>query len=394
MNSLLSANHPVWLVARREIVTRARTRSAVVSTAALMAIIVIGCIILAAFTGGEDTERIGMVGGDEALTATIVAVGEASGQQIEIVTIPDAEDARNQVEAGDIDTVLIADAGGYEGLSKSGMAADTEGILRAAVAQHDLAGALSERGVDLATLPQAPVQFTTIEPVGEDEAQRIVVALVGSMLLITAVMTGGTMVAVGVVEEKTSRVVEILLAAIKPLHLLWGKIIGIGVIALAQVVLLGATALIAGTATGLLTLPGTAITMFAWVIVWFILGFLFFATLYAAAGAIVSRQEELSNSSTPLTILALAVIYAGVFGIQALDSTLIQVLTWIPPFSAVLMPIRIATGDTDLVQIVGTLVIMIVTCAIAAWLAARIYQRSVLRTGSRVQWSEMFTLVR
>ncbi|NED68828.1 ABC transporter permease, partial [Streptomyces sp. SID10244] len=81
--------------------------------------------------------------------------------------------------------------------------------------------------------------------------------------LITAIMMGGSMVAVGVVEEKTSRVVELLLATIKPLHLLWGKIIGIGAIAMAQVLLLGATAVIAGRVTGLLTIPGAAIGMFA-----------------------------------------------------------------------------------------------------------------------------------
>ena len=89
------------------------------------------------------------------------------------------------------------------------------------------------------------------------------------------------MVAAGVVEEKTSRVVELLLATIKPLHLLWGKIVGIGLMAFAQVVLLGGTALVAALATGILDVPTAAGSMFVAVVIWFVLGFVFFATLYA-----------------------------------------------------------------------------------------------------------------
>ena len=220
------------------------------------------------------------------------------------------------------------------------------------------------------------------------------IALVGAILLITAIMLGGNMIAVGVVEEKTSRIVELLLATVKPLHLMWGKILGIGAVALGQVVILGLTALIAGIATGMLTIAGTAIWMFLAVLVWFLLGYLFFATLYAAAGALVSRQEELGSTIMPLTVLSMAVMYAGIFGVQSLQSTFIEVLTWIPPFSAVLMPIRIATGDTNAMQIVVTLILMILACAAATWFAARIYQRSILRTGSRVKWSEVLSMAR
>lgn len=108
----------------------------------------------------------------------------------------------------------------------------------------------------------------------------------------------------------------------------------------------------------------------------------------------VSRQEEIGSTITPLTILSLAVMYSGIFGIQALDSTFIQTLSWIPPFSSVLIPIRIATGDTDPVQIVVSLLLMVAACVIATWLAAKVYQRSILRTGSRVKWGEALRLSR
>ncbi|MFE0751363.1 ABC transporter permease [Gordonia sp. NPDC058843] len=391
-----SAAQAIRLVAGREIATRAKTKSFVVSTALLMIVIVAGAIIINLFSGGDDTEKVAVVGQPSAVTESIVAVGEASGTTIATEPADTVEQARERVTSGDVAAALVPGEtpGSYVIISKSSPDPTVEGPIRTAVSQANLSAALAERGIDATALPTVDITVSQTEPDKPDEGQRLLIAMVGVVLLVTAIMMGGTMVAVGVVEEKTSRVVELLLATIKPLHLLWGKIIGIGVVALGQVVLLGATALIAGTATGILTLPGAAIGMFAAVIAWFLLGFLFFSSLYAATGAIVSRQEELNSSSAPLTFLAVAVLYSGIFGVQAMDSTLIEVLSWIPPFSAALMPMRIATGDTDAVQIIVTFGLMGAACAAATWIAARIYQRSILRTGSRIGWGEVLKLAR
>ncbi|WP_040518529.1 ABC transporter permease [Gordonia neofelifaecis] len=391
MNSTLSN---ILLVAGREITTRARERSFIVSTGIMLAVIIIGAVVWSSLSGGESVEKVAVVGGDVSLSQAIEAGGDAAGQRIDAVTLPDPAAARARVADGDLSAALVVGPDGrYAAISKNGMDPTIEGVLRGVVAQHDLASALSARGVDAASLP--PTRFITerTQEAKPDQAQRITVALVGSILLIMAIMMGGLMVAVGVVEEKSSRIVELLLSSVRPLQLLWGKILGIGAISLGQVVLIGATALIAGKATGLLTLTGTATAVFAAVIVWFLLGFLFFAALYAATGAMVSRQEELNSSSAPLTLLVMAALYSGTFGIQALDSTLIQTLSWIPPFSAVLMPIRIATGDTDAAQVIGTLALMIVACLAAVWIASRIYTLSILRTGSRIKWGEVAGMV-
>ena len=384
----------IRLIAQREINTRVRTRSFVISTVAMMLIIVIGLVVWKAFSGGgTDTEHVGMVGGDSSLSATIEAIGTSSGTPVSVREIAEEAQARESVNSDTIGAAIIRNTdGSYTLVSKNGLSDSLTGILNASIEQTTLAAGLHDRGVDAATLPRAHVSAIQTEPKQADAGQRLVIALVGGILLMTAIMMGGNMIAMGVVEEKTSRIVELLLATVKPLHLMWGKILGIGVVSLGQVVVLGATALIAGAATGMLTIAGTAIGMFAAVLVWFLLGFLFFATLFAAAGALVSRQEELGSTITPLTILSMAVLYAGIFGVQALDSTVIQVLTWIPPFSAILMPIRIATGDTDALQLGVTLLLMLAACAAATWVAARIYERSILRTGSRVKWSEALTM--
>ncbi|WP_347954948.1 ABC transporter permease [Gordonia aichiensis] len=384
----------ILLVAGREIGTRAREKSFVISTGLLMAVIIIGAVVWSSLSGGESVDRVGVVGGDRSLAQTIEATGAAAGQRISAVAVPDASAARAQVADGDLDAALVVGSdGAYTAISKNAMNPTVEGILRGVSSQRALSTALEAKGVDAATLPEPRFETDRTQVTKPDEAQRVTVALIGSVLLIMAIMMGGLMVAVGVVEEKSSRIVELLLSTVRPLHLLWGKILGIGAISLGQIVLIGATAMVAGKVTGLLTLTGTAATVFAAVIAWFLLGFLFFAALYAATGAMVSRQEELNSSSAPLTVLVMAVLYSGTFGIQALDSPFIETLSWIPPFSAVLMPIRIATGDTDPAQVAGTFGLMIVACLIAVWVASRIYRHSILRTGSRIRWREVAGMV-
>lgn len=384
----------VKLIAAREINTRAREKSFLLSTGLMIVVIVVGAIIWSMLAGRDSAERIGVVGGDPALTQVLGDTGDAVGSRLEISAVPDAAAARHAVTDGDLAAVVLVDGEHrYTILSESGTGATLDGILRSGLAQYQLSSALADRGIAVGDLPAPMIAAQQLEPEQPDIVQRISIAMIGSILLMMAIMTAGVMVAVGVVEEKTSRIVELLLSTVRPLHLLWGKILGIGAISLSQVVILGATALVAGTATGLLTITGTAATMFAAVIAWFVLGFLFFAALYAAVGAMVSRQEELNGASMPLTFLALGSLYAGIFGIQALDSTWLQVLSWIPPFSAVLMPIRIATGDAGIGQVVGTFAVMIAVCAAVVWVSSRIYSRSVLRTGTRTSWSEVASML-
>lgn len=388
----LSAWRAVDLVARREITTRAATRSFIITNVILLVVIVAGIIVLSIVTGDDKPTKVGLVGDNSQLSETIVAVGDASGENIEIVPIGNTDDARTQAKEGDVKVALVPGAAGtnnYEAITKDDLDGGLEGVLRTAVSQDGLTKALAAENVDLSAISaDSTLTVSETDPAEPNEGQRIAVALVGVSLLMFAVLQGGSMVAAGVVEEKTSRVVELLLATIKPLHLLWGKIVGIGLMAFAQVVLLGGTALVAALATGILDVPTAAGSMFAAVVIWFVLGFVFFATLYAATGAVVSRQEELGSSSAPLTILAMAVVYSAYFGIGSLDSTLMQTLAWIPPFSASIMPVRIATGDATVVQVIITIVLMMIVCAVAAWLAARIYQRNILRTGARVKWRE------
>ena len=210
----------------------------------------------------------------------------------------------------------------------------------------------------------------------------------GARVLYGQLLGYGFWVASGVVEEKSSRVVEVLLATIRPRQLLLGKVLGIGALGLVQLVALAVVGLGLAVALGSLTWSadlGVAIlTSFAW----FLLGFTFYAAGYAAGAARVSRQEDLQNVVTPLNLMAIASFFGSIIAINAGDSVWVQVFSVIPPFSALMQPSLIAAGDSSPALVVLAVVLMLVAIAGMVVLAARVYERSVLRTGSPITLRE------
>ena len=140
---------------------------------------------------------------------------------------------------------------------------------------------------------------------------------------------------------------------------------------------------------GLVTVTGTAVAVLGMSLLWFVLGFVFFGVLYAAGGSMVSRQEDVNSTTTPINVLAFAVFFVAQFTLGDPDGRVATVLSWIPPFSAALVPLRVASGDATAVQVVGSVVVMVVTTALLTVVAARIYQRTVLRSGSATTWTEV-----
>ncbi|MGH3777197.1 MAG: ABC transporter permease [Pseudonocardiaceae bacterium] len=200
-------------------------------------------------------------------------------------------------------------------------------------------------------------------------------------------MLYGTYVAQGVVEEKSSRVVELLLCTVRPWQLMSGKLIGIGLFGLLQLGLLSGAITAGASITGLLPVP--ALSSVLWMLGWFLLGYFLFAGLLAAAGARVSRQEELQSVINPaLTLLIVPfVLNVFLFGDDP-ESTLVTVLSLVPPFSPILMPARIALDVAPLWQIGVSAAVTIVAITAVVAIAGRVYAGAVLRTGSRVKLAD------
>lgn len=388
----------IALVSQREFLSRARTKSFLISNALILALMIGGLIVVSIVVGGEskpDMTKVGLVGDAQQLGPSLANAGPAFGLAIETVDLDSSEQARTQAGDATVAVALVPEDGvSVTALTDTSIGDSLHSLLDDVVRAQATDAALTTQGVDLARLQSdtadAGVTVEAINPPKEDEGQRLIIAALGAGLLFMGITVYGVAVGVGVVEEKSSRVVEVLLSTIKPLHLLWGKIFGLGAIGLLQVALVSVAGLATGLATGLITVSGTATAVLIAVLGWYVLGFIFFAVLYAAGGSMVSRQEEVNSTTMPITLLVMAMLYVAIFGINSLDSTFMTTMSWIPPFSATLMPMRIATGLADPWQIVGTIALMIAACFALSKIAASIYQRSVLHTGSKVSLRQAF----
>jgi ABC-2 type transport system permease protein len=206
-------------------------------------------------------------------------------------------------------------------------------------------------------------------------------------------MIYGQLVAAGVIEEKANRIVEVLLTAVRPWQLMMGKITGIGLVALVQIAAVAAVALVLGTATKLVSIPTLGVDVVVSGVVWFVLGYLMYALLFAGAGSMVSRQEDVASVSVPVILVIVASwIIALTVAAPNPGSTATTIFSMIPLMSPVIMPVRIAAGVVPLWQVVLSVILVIATIYILAALAGRVYRNSVLRIGGRVKLGDALRL--
>ncbi|TVT57851.1 ABC transporter permease [Amycolatopsis rhizosphaerae] len=391
----MTTPHPVTplraigLIARRELNTRLRTRSFVVGTAVILVILAGYLLLQASLFGHANKAKIGLTGQAIGIAAQLKAAGAAAGKDVETTVVLNPADGRARVADGDLDLLVSGSAADLQVLVKS----DLDGQLRAALngvsRQQVLNAKLLEAGQDPALVMRevdaTQVGVTTIEPPDPGRGQRLAIGLITVFLLFFGIQTYGAFVAQGVVEEKASRVVEILLSTVRPWQLMLGKVLGLGLVGLVQILILAAAGLGMAQGTGVLTLAGVAAGTVAWGILWYVVGFFLYATVYAAAGSLVSRQEDAASVITPVSMVLMIGFVVG-FNVLLQDPTggTVRTLSLIPLFSPILMPARIATGAAAGWEIALTLVLTLLTTAVVTWLGSRVYRNAVLHTGSRL----------
>jgi len=249
--------------------------------------------------------------------------------------------------------------------------------------------ALSKAGVSDATVQQLkdqhPIDSSPILAPDPDRDSKAAVAFVAVLLLYGQLFGYGIWVASGVIEEKSSRVVEVLLSAIRARQLMAGKIAGIGVLGLLQLIFIATFAITLASVTGAIDLPARSFSAAALTIGWFVLGFAFYAAMFAVAGALVSRMEELQNAIVPINLLIFASFLISVGALQDPDSTIARVASLLPISSALAMPVRMVLGSATAWEIVASLALVVGSTALLIPLAGRVYAGAVLRTGARVK---------
>ena len=375
----------VRLVAAREISARIRDKNFVISSVVIL-VVLLGLLgfQVAVSSDGEST-RVGLVGGEPGIEQALEAQGEALDVDVSVVEVADRAAAEQALEDGDVDGVLLAD-GAPELLVEQTAGGSLEAVVQGAVAQQALAGQLADAGVTELELPEVAV--TSLDPDSDADAERVVTAIIGVGILYGLLIMFGQFVAQGVVEEKSSRVVELLLATMRPWHLLAGKILGLGLLGLAQIVLVAVLGVGGALAFDIVEVPGDLIGTAVAVVAWFVLGYAFYAAIFAVAASLVSRQEDLGSVLMPTTLVLVAAFVVGIQAAANPDGTLAVVTSYVPGLSPLVMPVRQAAGDVAAWEVGLSAVVAVLAVAVVVRIGGRVYASSLLRTSGKTKIRE------
>lgn len=382
----------ILLVARREIIEKVRNRAFMIFTL-FMLLLPIGGGVIGAFVSDPDTReyRVGLTEGDAAQLAPVLKQqARTFSAKVETVRLRGPDAAEKAVKSGEIDAAVV---GLYRVLTDGSPAAGLETLLRSSVEQVRSVSALREAGVSpeqaQAILNPELLSFRDVSGDGEDGGlgPEAAVAQIGMVFLFLTIFTYGYWIANGVVEEKTSRVVEIVLSTIRPACLLSGKILGIGLLGLCQILLVAALGIVAVSVAGL-ELPPVALGILGAVVLWFVLGFAFYSCLFAVAGSLVSRQEDLQYTQLPLMVLIFVGYGAAFYEFGNPGSLVGQVLSFIPPFSPMVTLMRMGMGEAGALEVLLAATLALLSTAALMVLAIRLYGGSVLRFGTRVSLTD------
>jgi ABC-2 type transport system permease protein len=378
----------IFLVARREVRMRLRSRVFAGGTTFMAALVVVGIVAASLLAGKTNPVRVGFSGGSQALEPAFTASAAALGANVTVSDITDVTAGKAQVTAGTLDVLVTGTSTAPTAVVKDAIPSNVESALSLAAE----AARLSDAGLSPTAVKSAmalvPVQL--LQPPNPKDTQNVLASLALGIMLFIAVGQWGNMVAQGVVEEKATRIMEILLATIPPSRLLAGKVIGIGLVGLLQLTIVGVAALVAVHVTNLAAIPALGLASILGDIFWFLLGFLFYATAYAAVASLVSRQEEIQSAVAPISILQIAGYLLMYAALPNPSGPLATVCSLLPPFAPILMAVRMAASPVPFWQ-VGLAVALIVASIVGlTWLAGRMYTNAAMRIGARVRFMDAF----
>jgi len=394
-------------IARREFVERGRSRAFLVSNVVLLAALLVG-IAIPAFTGGDEERRLGYLPAAEQ-TARLAAQ-QAAQSETAVELVPVADRAAAEAAVAPAEDREVAPAGIGEPLDavlldpdsvlvRERLPRDLEPLLASAARVVAVQSVLADSELSSAALQTllapAQVDVEALDPPQEaDEGPGLAVGAVAVFTLYGLLLFYGQFVSSGIVEEKSSRVVEVLLSTVRPTSLLYGKILGLAALGIVQTLLLGVVGLGASIALLDVAIPPEAFATVALAIAWFVLGFLLYATLFAVAASLVSRQEDLQATIYPPMIPIVAGFFVAQYSLREPDST-VSLVGGLVPFTAPLVqPLRYGAGVINVWEVPVAIALCVLTIALLVPLAARFYGGSALRFGGRVSVREAWRSAR
>lgn len=389
----MSTSAPWRVVAAREISTRLRDKTFLGATAFTMLFLVGFFVVGSIVGGGADEYDVGT--SDPAATSiaesaeTLLAGSGATDAELTVHEDADRSQLHDELRAGDLDVVLLETPGGFELVGDDGVDSRLAGALSQAARSAAVERNAAAQGVDLGSLQEgAAVQQRLLDPDADEKDARAGVALAFALVFFMTALGFGMMIAQSVVQEKESRIVEILAAAVPLRSLLWGKILGNTVLALGQVVLLATVGIAGLLVTGrrdLLAGVGPAVL---WYVAFFVLGFVTLAALWSVAGSLASRQQDLQATTFPGQLLLIVPYFVSVLAGEGVQT----VVSMLPIVSTMVMPGRMAEGDVPGWQIAVAVAATVAAAVLFVRVGSRVYERTLLRTGTRIGYRQALRL--
>ena len=374
----------VRLVAGREISTRIRDKTFLISSGVILLVVLGAMVFQAVVASGANNVTVGVVGDAGTLKPALVAQGHVVGADVTVRALADEAAARRALAAGDVDGALLDGTGSSPRLLVERSPDSTlTATVRGAVAQVAVGQQLEAAGIGGLHVPEVGV--TAVEAGGDPTGERTGIAVIGIIVLYTLLILISQFVAQGVVEEKSTRVVELLLSAMKPWQLLAGKVIGLGLLGLAQIVAIAVVGVTGALVFDLVSLPGQLIGTVLSVVAWFVLGYAFYASLFAAAASLVSRQEDLAGVITPMSMVLVVGFFVALQAASNPTGSLATITSFVPGLSPLVMPVRTAAGAAGWLEVVLAVDIQLVAIALVVRLGGRIYAGALLRTSGRTK---------
>ena len=393
---LVSLFGDVGLVAQREVRERIRGRVFQVGTAIILLVVVAAIVIPVLTKSKSKPEQVGLVGSlSTELRTAVTARATAIGTSIAFVPEADEAAADADVRAGkvslaivDAKQVVVDTVPNADDTSTTAQLTGATAQILGTAAAFQAAGLSAAQADAISHAKPAPV--LGLRPAANKHKKHSPASVFTLVLVFVMLSQYSTWILTGVVEEKTSRVVEVLLAAVRPAQLLGGKVLGIGLVAAAQATVLVGISLGLSAAVGSDLLHGTGPVTVLVALLWLVLGYAFYCWVYAAAGSTVERQEQVQSLAFPLTIPVL-VGYIASIGVASTGTpnTFVEVLAYLPPTAPFAMPTLVSIGAATWWQFAISVVLSTVSTIAVARLATSVYRRAILRTGRRVRIREL-----
>jgi ABC-2 type transport system permease protein len=377
-----------WLVARREIRERARSRGFRISTL-LMLVVVVAMVVLPGMLGTSDTTKdVGVTGArSRVFEQTLSSQGDSGGTTIHLRRYDDVAAGEQALRDEHVD-VLVVDVRRLEWRGKTD--ARLQGLVIAAIqvatVQQRAAASGLAPGTVAHLLAPVPVESVQIGAAPGRSTDDETATILMTTALLVSIIIYGNLVLTGVVEEKSGRVVEVLLARVPAKALLGGKVVGIGLLGFAQLAVTALAALAASMVTDSLDLPAVSGGVLAWVLVWFVLGYALYAMVYGALGSLASRTEDAQAAAGPVGYVLLAGCWASFFAISTDPGGLwARLLSLFPATAPLAMPGRIALGAAAWWEPLAAVVLTLATIVGLVSFAGRVYRNAVLHTGAALR---------